>query len=1160
MYEYHKNNFGKWYHEVTMEDDNPSPPPLPPKYHVPLEIEIPADDLATLERLSSNDSLTVVDVTLTPSMKPSPAPRKSLQCPKKDLAEKPVPMPRNLFHSQPVVENPVYYMVSIANDNGLKIINDESDCEEQYGESESQSEVVEASELVDEFDPFAPGRSSLEPEQLSLHLTGSMFALDRINASEDICKREKKKPSFDPDTSPSTQISSIEKLAQSPRPVSPNIYASYADANHYSVDGDNETSVQKTNSTVITEELDTLIKDLEDKTQSHAPAVDFDPPSFPPPPLPDGFSGSTLSLLEAPAFLESLEMFSDESKPVPPPRDASSSLVPTSPKPPLPPKTHSRSQTPELGKSRSASPSISSLLSFKKNSSAASSTESSPDLRRHPYTISVIGDKVPPPPSSTGNVKPPRPAMYPPQTCPNASSNSETSPPPPLPPKSNKGHSRTRSWNFITSESICSLFRSSSSKAGNSANPPQTNNQSLTRPALLNKILQQGFPHSGMLYKTGSNRKDFRQRWCVLEHCQLKYFTDEKAEIPQNSIHERDMLSVGKVRDVKNNAYDLSCFEINTLKDKGRSYLFGAPIPSDREGWLEHILLTIAPQQCKNDNRDFTKAGYVFTRFGMTGTWVKSWILHRDRMLTVTCLNNEHYELLDLRKAMNISMHPADKVQSCPEVVEEGASFHLDFPGKSFYVQAHLRKETDGWYSLLRNAMYNNGDKIETYQLTINDVPVIVEKCISFVSVHGCTVEGIYRVDGTKSVVSKLLAALKQDAWGFTIKPGEYNANEVASALKRFLRTLPDPLLKGTLHDEWLRASVMEKEREKLPVYERLLQSLPKVNYSTLRCLIGHLRGINENSNHNLMTTNNLASIFGPTLLTTQVDNYVPNLLNANLEMDVIADLVNNYPMLFKVSIDELKKDLMLQQAVLDIKEAKKCRKPAGDILTGVYIHSKEYGKCLNVRVSPSMTTLDLCHYALQNVRIKEKLEHLTVFEVVNNGEMERPLHFSEIVLSVTLQWARWADSEAKDNYLVIKRNDLYLQVLPLARQPLSMFSELRFADRKSKHFKKFLLEFKNARLSFYKDAKITQPEGTWNIEDIIWYIGYEQKRPCPTKWAFTFIDKRDGVRRTKDASYFGWTVCCNSEEVFHKWIAAMLIGEYPNGLVPKREPIDLLT
>lgn len=44
----------------------------------------------------------------------------------------------------------------------------------------------------------------------------------------------------------------------------------------------------------------------------------------------------------------------------------------------------------------------------------------------------------------------------------------------------------------------------------------------------------------------------------------------------------------------------------------------------------------------------------------------------------------------------------------------------------------------------------------------------------------------------------------------------------------------------------------------------------------------------------------------------------------------------------------------------------------------------------------------------------------------------ERPLHHSDVVLSVTLRWARWSDADAKDNYLVIKRNELFETVLPL--------------------------------------------------------------------------------------------------------------------------------
>lgn len=54
-------------------------------------------------------------------------------------------------------------------------------------------------------------------------------------------------------------------------------------------------------------------------------------------------------------------------------------------------------------------------------------------------------------------------------------------------------------------------------------------------------------------------------------------------------------------------------------------------------------------------------------------------------------------------------------------------------------------------------------------------------------------------------------------------------------------------------------------------MYRAALDQLPKVAYNTSQKLIGHLHFISTQSTENLMTVENLASIWGPTLLFSEV-------------------------------------------------------------------------------------------------------------------------------------------------------------------------------------------------------------------------------------------------------------------------------------------------
>lgn len=55
--------------------------------------------------------------------------------------------------------------------------------------------------------------------------------------------------------------------------------------------------------------------------------------------------------------------------------------------------------------------------------------------------------------------------------------------------------------------------------------------------------------------------------------------------------------------------------------------------------------------------------------------------------------------------------------------------------------------------------------------------------------------EGIYRKSGSENSIQKLLTLFRTDAFSVQITRSEYNEHDVANALKRFMRDLPDRFL-----------------------------------------------------------------------------------------------------------------------------------------------------------------------------------------------------------------------------------------------------------------------------------------------------------------------------------------------------------------------------
>lgn len=75
---------------------------------------------------------------------------------------------------------------------------------------------------------------------------------------------------------------------------------------------------------------------------------------------------------------------------------------------------------------------------------------------------------------------------------------------------------------------------------------------------------------------------------------------------------------------------------------------------------------------------------------------------------------------------------------------------------------------------------------------------------------------------------------------------------------------VPSPLKKNIKIGE-------QDESKRLEKYLAILSELPLVNAVTLRRLLSHLHFIHEESEHNLMPVENLAAIWGPTLMHVEV-------------------------------------------------------------------------------------------------------------------------------------------------------------------------------------------------------------------------------------------------------------------------------------------------
>jgi Rho-type GTPase-activating protein 1/2 len=121
-------------------------------------------------------------------------------------------------------------------------------------------------------------------------------------------------------------------------------------------------------------------------------------------------------------------------------------------------------------------------------------------------------------------------------------------------------------------------------------------------------------------------------------------------------------------------------------------------------------------------------------------------------------------------------------------------------------------------------------------------VPYIITRCIEEVELHGMDYEGIYRKSGGASSLRAIIDAFEAGGEvNFEQLGGSGDICAVTSALKQYLRNLPDPLLPFHVYDRFLQAATGSDHNLKIAKFRGVLDAMPKVNYDCLQLLMLHL-------------------------------------------------------------------------------------------------------------------------------------------------------------------------------------------------------------------------------------------------------------------------------------------------------------------------------
>uniref|UniRef100_A0A665WC83 Rho GTPase activating protein 27 n=1 Tax=Echeneis naucrates TaxID=173247 RepID=A0A665WC83_ECHNA len=179
-------------------------------------------------------------------------------------------------------------------------------------------------------------------------------------------------------------------------------------------------------------------------------------------------------------------------------------------------------------------------------------------------------------------------------------------------------------------------------------------------------------------------------------------------------------------------------------------------------------------------------------------------------------------------------------------------------------------------------------------------VPSFVEKSISAVEKRGLDIDGLYRVSGNLAVIQKL--RFKADHEELDLEDGQWeDVHVITGALKLFFRELAEPLFPYSHFNGFITAIRIPDYNTKLCKMQELVKTLPPPNHDTMKRLFGHLRRVIQCGDDNRMTVQNVAIVFGPTLLRPEMEssNIAMHMVFQN---QIVEFILNEYGRIFHSS------------------------------------------------------------------------------------------------------------------------------------------------------------------------------------------------------------------------------------------------------------------
>lgn len=152
--------------------------------------------------------------------------------------------------------------------------------------------------------------------------------------------------------------------------------------------------------------------------------------------------------------------------------------------------------------------------------------------------------------------------------------------------------------------------------------------------------------------------------------------------------------------------------------------------------------------------------------------------------------------------------------------------------------------------------------------------------------------EGIYRKSGAASAIQGIREGFERNPFDYDISDPDLDIHAVTSALKQYFRKLPNPLITYEVYELIIESGEITDAPTRIDVLVKGLRELPRAHRDVLEFLMFHLQRVIERQEENLMTCQNIAVVFAPTIM--RPESLAREMTDVQKKNDVLKFMLEN--------------------------------------------------------------------------------------------------------------------------------------------------------------------------------------------------------------------------------------------------------------------------